>query len=841
MKQIISVQIFILGITIIFFSIFSTTGYSQQVTGLSGWSIVLDPGHSQNENMGIYNYSEAKKVLRVGLNLQQMLLDWTDIDTVYMTRTNDQQVVSITQRYTYANGLGADWFHSIHSDAATIGSSANRILLLLSDNCASSTLHICSSRWGNTTINMADFMSANLSGSYRIPTIGTWGDRSFGLQYQTSYGSAGVGVLRETNMPATLSEGGFHTNPTQNQLNMNENWKRFEAYTLFLSILDHHNIPRPHVGVVVGILKDLESGLAMNGAVVSLNGQVDTTDTWASLFNQYSSDPNLLRNGFYYFEGIPAGTHQLQVAANGYDVYTTDITMADTFFTFKDVNLISNVPPTITSTEPEQNDSLYPGVENVVINFSRQMDKPSVEANLTITPTVNYSVVWSNSDKTLTINTTDFAFVSQYDVTIGGNAIGKFGHPFDGDGNGVGGDPFTLTVKTKVADVLAPIVADVYPSANASNVEYKPVINVAFDELLKTSTISSRFKIVRNSTQTNAAGILRHYIVNGRSVLNFFITTPLFENESYTIKVQAGMEDIFGNPTTVDYTYDFTTGNSNYFAQSIINNFENGITNWLQPGTSGNTVGINLLTTNIASNTTILNANTGSTKSMQLNYEWDTTAGTWLIREHYSLASPVFESNTILQVFMFGDGSNNKFRFAIKETSSATFEVSPWYNMDWSGWKLISWDLSLGQTGNWIGNNILEPPFVFDSFQLTYEIGNQSTATVYFDDLRTAVFAPTNVEEETDMALPTEFTLQQNFPNPFNPSTQIKFSVPQASNVKLIVTDLLGREVATLVNDNLASGNYSVNFDANSVSSGVYFYTLITDNFKQSKKMILMK
>ena len=69
-----------------------------------------------------------------------------------------------------------------------------------------------------------------------------------------------------------------------------------------------------------------------------LNGQVDTTDTWASLFHQYSSDPNLLRNGFYYFEDIPAGTHQLQVTADGYDLYTADVTMADTFFTFKDVN-----------------------------------------------------------------------------------------------------------------------------------------------------------------------------------------------------------------------------------------------------------------------------------------------------------------------------------------------------------------------------------------------------------------------------------------------------------------------------------------------------------------------
>ncbi len=65
--------------------------------------------------------------------------------------------------------------------------------------------------------------------------------------------------------------------------------------------------------------------------------------------------------------------------------------------------------------------------------------------------------------------------------------------------------------------------------------------------------------------------------------------------------------------------------------------------------------------------------------------------------------------------------------------------------------------------------------------------------------------------------------------------------MPQTSDVKVIITDLLGREVGTIVNDNLAAGNYSVNFNASELSSGIYFYTLITDNFKQSKKMILMK
>lgn len=815
------------------FILLNFQSFSQEITGLAGWNIYLDPGHSQNENMGIYNYSEAKKNLRVGLNLRQMLLDWTDIDTVYICRTNDQQSVTLSQRTDQANALGAAHYHSIHSDAATMGSPANSTLIM----------------WGQLGIGgpekipyggkkMSQIMIGLLTSGMRTTTRGAMGDRDFyGVAGSTPY----LHVNRETNMASELSEAGFHTNPTQNQLNMNANWKRLEAKTMFWTILKYHNIVRPFAGTSVGIVKDLESGLAVNGAVVSLNGQVDTTDTWASLFYQYSTDPDLLRNGFYYFEDIPAGTHQLQVSADGYDLYTVDVTMQDTFFTFKDVDLVSNTPPTISSTVPVQNDSLYPGVESLVINFSRQMNKTSVESNLTITPSVTYTVAWSNSDKTLTINTTNFAFNSQYDITIGGSAEGKFGHPFDGDGNGIGGDPFTLTVKTKVADILAPTVADVYPSANATNVEYKPVINVSFSELLKTSTISSRFKVVRNSTQTNAAGILRHYVVNGRSVLNFFITTPLFENESYTIKVQAGMEDIFGNPTPVDYTYDFTTGNSNYFSQSIIDNFDAGIANWWQPGSSGSTVGTNPLTTKIYSNTTVLNANTGSTKSMQLDYEWDVNATEWLIREYYSPASPAFEPNTLLQVFMFGDGSNNKFRFAVRETAPGNFEVSPWYDVNWIGWKVVTWDLSQGQTGNWLGNGVFEPPLRFDSFQLTYDSSNQNTGTIYFDDVRTASFSPTGVEEEIGTISPTEFTLQQNYPNPFNPNTQIKFSVPQTSDVKVIVTDILGREVATLVNDNLNSGNYSVNFDASEISSGVYFYTLITDNFKQSKKMILMK
>ena len=105
--------------------------FPQQITGLAGWNIYLDPGHSQDENMGVYGYSEAKKNLRVGLNLRQMLLDWTDIDTVYICRTNDQQLVDLGDRTAEANTLGAAHYHSIHSNAtADPTTTANSTLLL---------------------------------------------------------------------------------------------------------------------------------------------------------------------------------------------------------------------------------------------------------------------------------------------------------------------------------------------------------------------------------------------------------------------------------------------------------------------------------------------------------------------------------------------------------------------------------------------------------------------------------------------------------------------------------------------------------------------------------------
>jgi len=102
-----------------------------------------------------------------------------------------------------------------------------------------------------------------------------------------------------------------------------------------------------------------------------------------------------------------------------------------------------------------------------------------------------------------------------------------------------------------------------------------------------------------------------------------------------------------------------------------------------------------------------------------------------------------------------------------------------------------------------------------------------------------------NLDDEK-ITLPTKYNLSQNYPNPFNPSTTIQYSIPnnvkgETSNVKLIVYDILGREITTLVNENKSAGNYEVKFDASNFSSGLYFYRISAGNFVDLKKMILIK
>ncbi|MBT8386804.1 MAG: T9SS type A sorting domain-containing protein, partial [Ignavibacteria bacterium] len=98
-----------------------------------------------------------------------------------------------------------------------------------------------------------------------------------------------------------------------------------------------------------------------------------------------------------------------------------------------------------------------------------------------------------------------------------------------------------------------------------------------------------------------------------------------------------------------------------------------------------------------------------------------------------------------------------------------------------------------------------------------------------------------SIEESSNDLNPTEFKIFQNFPNPFNPSTKIKYALPKNAFVNLTVYNVLGKTVTTLVNEEKRAGNYEIIFYASEIPSGIYFYRLTTNDFISTKKMILVK
>jgi uncharacterized protein (TIGR02145 family) len=131
----------------------------------------------------------------------------------------------------------------------------------------------------------------------------------------------------------------------------------------------------------------------------------------------------------------------------------------------------------------------------------------------------------------------------------------------------------------------------------------------------------------------------------------------------------------------------------------------------------------------------------------------------------------------------------------------------------------------------------------YDMYQYSNDsgIGFLYNVKVFGFSVRCAKDATTGINDHSNNTLPKSFDLLQNFPNPFNPNTTIQYSIAERSSVTLKVYNMLGREVAELVNGSKEAGNYEVNFDATKLVSGLYVYTLKAGSFSVSKKMLLVK
>ena len=260
------------------------------------------------------------------------------------------------------------------------------------------------------------------------------------------------------------------------------------------------------------------------------------------------------------------------------------------------------------------------------------------------------------------------------------------------------------------------------------------------------------------------------------------------------------------NITTISnqYVYSFATLGNYIFAgigeSGVFYSTNNG-SNWIQ--TSFNNHTAQALTT-IGNN--IFAGTIGYGVYLSTNYGANWTQTTLNDKTVYSLAAS--ENNIFAGIYYISTGSGGVF-------------------------------LSTNNGANWINKN--QGFTVIPSVVALLTANNYIFAGTYEHSAWRRTYSEILVINKISKIVPVKCSLKQNYPNPFNPTTTIRYEIPKNSSVKLVIFDVLGREVETLVDEKQTAGTYEATFNASQYSSGVYFYKLTTDNFSETKKMLLIK
>ncbi|MDZ7288577.1 MAG: family 10 glycosylhydrolase [candidate division KSB1 bacterium] len=514
---------------------------------------------------------------------------------------------------------------------------------------------------------------------------------------------------------------------------------------------------------------------------------------------------------------------------------------------------IPSFAPVVIATSPAEGDTI-PVNSSVVVTFSKTMQTSSLDGALSFIPPVKISQrIWSSDHKTLTIITDgSFAFATDYTLTIAPTATDINGKPLDGNGDGSGGDAFVLHFRTLAQDVTGPIIWASRPDFRfpVDDFDVDEVMTIVFDEIVKPATVNKNTVFLKEGG-TDISFNFGLTTVNNKTVLSVQPLTPLKSATDYTLLLTGEITDTLGNRMATELNIAFKTSAQRYVETILIDNFLT-VGNWWQPSASGSTVGIVVPNTIFGTSAeAFLPVVPGvQRRTPFLSYEWDETQSAFLIREYLYTGPPrevLFTTDYTLQCYVFGDGSNNQFRFCVDDSTkdqAAFHEVSKWITLDWYGWRLVEWKLSdPNSVGQWIGDGVLNGPSLrFDSFQLTHTKGAAVRGKIFLDNLRLVKKStePVGVAERRQ-ALLEQFALYQNYPNPFNPITKIAFDLPAAGLVQLVIYDFLGREVMTLLNAQKAAGRHEVQLDASALPSGLYYYRLNFAGQSLTRKLMVLK
>jgi len=483
---------------------------------------------------------------------------------------------------------------------------------------------------------------------------------------------------------------------------------------------------------------------------------------------------------------------------------------------FFDNLTLFNTPLQIVSLFPENNESNISVDASIVLEFNKPVDGASVENAIQIVPQINGVFLWNSENTILTFKPNSiFEANTNYFVVVDTSANSLSGAKLN--------SKVTFSFKTERNSLS---LNSVYPENESRNVSIKPDIILSFDGAISSLTLPGNVLFQDSDGNNIQISVDQSEYASGK--VKFSPANPLAESSVYKIVLSEKVGDTKGLTLNQNFEFTFITEANKYVTGTIYDTFESN-SGWSNPTETENSVGLdNLLSQFIISNAKFKNGK----YSGKLAYKF---LGIDAVCRTSNNGFPKLSADIDFGIWIYGDNSRNVLEYWFVNDNSSIEKIVV-DTINWTGWKLKS----------------IVPSYFTNSDSLKLnsvvikqtELGNNSGA-IYLDDLQSDIVLILSVNDSKNN-IPSEYILNQNYPNPFNPSTMIRYSIPnagkgEAPNVKLVVYDILGSEVATLVNEKQAAGNYEVKFDASNLSSGVYFYHLQSGGFLKSRKMLLLK
>lgn len=832
---------------------------TKEITGWGDFKLFLDPGHSMRENRGLWGYSEAEKVFAISQTIKEYLTTYTDMpaENLMLCREDEVTEVGLEERSDMANAWGADFYYSIHSDAAA----DNNTTVTLFGGWMKNGVEVEKTPNGgkafgeilcpNLTDMMMDFACTG--------TRGNWYDRCFYMRGETTHASQYpyLSVNRRSNMASLLSEGAYHTIAAQQQLNINVEYKRLEALAAFQSILKYRGLQVPSQSFLAGIIRNSENSTPINGVKVTVDGKTYTTDTWESVFNKYTKNENLIHNGFYFFEGLTIGqTYDVTFECDGFETKTVQVTIKDgqqgatkDFVTVQHIEMTSTSPAKVDAISVEDATNVSP-LYPVTITFSRNMDKESVEKAITINNGGEISFSWVN-DYTLNLDITKLDPMWTYDITIDGSIAknSQTNQFFDGDGDGVEGGNYVLSITIAEPDVVAPQVTTTYPAADATaEFAQMPPIRIEYDEeIIWNSDKHAECITLKDSDGKVYEGTTTHAVVAGKSVVHFYTNDTIPADKCFLVSVKPGLPDMSGNETE-EFHFRFLSEYRTKTSSTVLFPLTSADGFWA-PNGSGSTSGLTDEGNSTTSSTLAPNKNTAGSALMTYSFDEYFANEVWQIREYTPTQSGVNAnrniSDGILTFWLYGDGSNNAISAMLRINNSELKHQDPQTTINFRGWNLIKWDIKNEPFAHFTGESTTISTWRFDSFFMKHEwtdIDDEETpfqawsGAVNFNNLEFSQWS-----DATQTAKPEDIEIPVVGVEGIVEEAPIKvacngtvLNISAANNIALVN---IYNAAGSVVLSNKPSSNNAIISVAN-LADGVYFAQVTTEGNTKTVKFI---